>query len=434
MQTVSFHDQEINLNSPDKRTRLDALEYLAHANQQGEAFLPKAHRDVNNHIHTTYSFSPYSPTKAVWMAAKAGLATAGIMDHDSISGAREFIEAGAILNLPITIGTECRASFADTSLNGRRLNNPDQDTVAYIAFHGVPHNRIDALDAFLLPIRQARTLRNRQMTLRLAELLSSGGISLDYDKDVLPLSLYAQGGEVTERHLLYAVSLKLLARFGPTTSLVEWLKDDLGLNLSPKAENLLTDPQNPHVAYDLLGFLKSDLVEKFYIPAEGAECPKIQEVSAFAKANNIILAYPYLGDVTSSVTGDKKAQTFEDSFLPELFAVIKDLGFTAVTYMPSRNTREQMLRLKELCKQYDFFQISGEDINQPRQAFICEAMRDPLFDNLYDAAWALIGHERLATKDPNAGLFSAATCARLPKLEDRITEYRDKALALYHKA
>ena len=30
--------------------------------------LPPVARDVNNHIHTTYSFSPYSPTAAVFFA------------------------------------------------------------------------------------------------------------------------------------------------------------------------------------------------------------------------------------------------------------------------------------------------------------------------------------------------------------------------------
>ena len=46
---------------------------------------------VNNHIHTSYSFSPYTPTSAVYFAWKAGLRTAGIMDHDSISGAKEWV-------------------------------------------------------------------------------------------------------------------------------------------------------------------------------------------------------------------------------------------------------------------------------------------------------------------------------------------------------
>ncbi len=49
------------------------------------------------------------------MADRAGLVTAGIMDHDSISGAKEFIEAGAVLGLPTTIGAECRASLPTRS-------------------------------------------------------------------------------------------------------------------------------------------------------------------------------------------------------------------------------------------------------------------------------------------------------------------------------
>jgi hypothetical protein len=103
-----------SLNSPDCRQRLQALSQLKALRAAGPAEGTSVQRDVNNHIHTHYSFSPYSPAKAVWMAARAGLVTAGIMDHDTIAGAREFIEAGRIIGLPTTIGAECRVSFADT--------------------------------------------------------------------------------------------------------------------------------------------------------------------------------------------------------------------------------------------------------------------------------------------------------------------------------
>jgi hypothetical protein len=135
--------------------------------------------------------------------------------------------------------------------------------------------------------------------------------------------------------------------------------------------------------------------------------------------------------VTDSVTGDKKAQAFEDGYLDELFALLKEIGFKAVTYMPSRNTRGQLVRVRELCDRHGFFQISGEDINQPRQPFICTAMRDPFFANLYDAAWALIGHERLATKSLSRGFFAPKTCRDYPDLAGRVQAYRDQALALY---
>ncbi len=421
------------LNAPLLHDRLQALRELKKLRDDGVLLAPTRGRDVNNHIHTSYSFSPYSPTKAVWMADQAGLATAGIMDHDSISGAHEFIEAGAILNFPTTIGAECRASFAGTSLEGRRINNPDQATVVYVALHGVPPSRIDSLVKFFEPIRQARARRNREMTFRLNTLLEPAGITLDYETDVVSLSTWKEGGEVTERHLLFAVATKLLARFGGSEALVTFLKHTLGIAVSAKAEAQLVEAANPHVAFDLLGVLKSDLVEKFYVDATD-ECPPIAEVAAFAKANGIVLAYAYLGDVTSSVTGDKKTQAFEDSYLDELFVVLKKTGFNAVTYMPSRNTRDQLVRLRALCDRHGLFQISGEDINQPRQKFICEAMRDPFFANLYDAAWALIGHERLATQNLADGMFAAETTALMPSLAERIVRFRDAALDLYHTA
>jgi hypothetical protein len=268
------------------------------------------------------------------------------------------------------------------------------------------------------------------MTARLNRLLGPADIVLDYERDIVPLSTAAEGGQVTERHLLYAVSLRLLDRFGASRELVRFLADVLSVPVSEKAGRQLADQANPHLAYDLLGVLKSNLVEKFYIDATD-ECPPVAMLSAFARAHGIILAYAYLGDITDSVTGDKKAQAFEDSYLDDLCVLLRQLGFAAITYMPSRNTRSQLERIMQLCSQHGFFQISGEDINQPRQPFVCEAMRDPMFANLYDAAWALIGHELLATENLEQGLFADAVIERHPDLNERIICFRDTALARF---
>ena len=113
-----------------------------------------------------------------------------------------------------------------------------------------------------------------------------------------------------------------------------------------------------------------------------------------------ISAYAYLGDVGDSVTGDKRAQKFEDDYLDELIDYVAKLGFKAVTYMPSRNTKAQLTRLRALCEKYSLFQISGEDINSPRQSFRCKALDDPKFHHLIDATYTLIGYEELATVNP----------------------------------
>ena len=77
-----------NLNHDNVNTRLESLQELQKLIEAGQLERPQPGGFVNNHIHTTYSFSPYSPTKAVWMAYNAGLTTAGLwtMTHQRSQG------------------------------------------------------------------------------------------------------------------------------------------------------------------------------------------------------------------------------------------------------------------------------------------------------------------------------------------------------------
>ena len=373
------------LNAPTKAERLSNLKEIVAKTQ----FPPMVPQYINNHIHTTYSFSPYSPTAAVYAARMEGLCTAGIIDHDSISGAREFLEAAKIVDMPVTIGMECRVSMEGTRLEGRRTNNPDQVGVSYMTIQGVPHDKIDTLTQFFRPYQAARHARNRKMLERINALLP--GISLDYDRDVLPLSMAHEDGGVTERHLMYALAQKLVAQVGKGAAMVEKLAD-MGLSLSAKQEAQMLDTEYPFYEYDLLGLLKGAFVPQIFIDATG-ECPKLKDMVKLCHDVDAYLCYAYLGDVGDSVTGDKKAQKFEDDYLDDVFECLKEEGVKAVTYMPTRNTPTQLERLRGLCEQYGMFQISGEDINTPRQSFVIKAMENPMFQNLIDATWTLIEHE-----------------------------------------
>ena len=201
------------LNAPNRYTRLDVLAELKMLTDGGLLPEPKKTGLVNNHIHTNYSFSPYSPTKAVYMAWQSGLATAGIMDHDSLSGAEEFLRAAALVGMPATVGMECRASMKNTALDEKRINNPDQKSVAYVALHGIPNQSINLLNDYFAYYRFRRGERNRKMCDNINELVGNYGLSLDYDNDVLPISMAHEGGSVTERHILFALSKKITARF-----------------------------------------------------------------------------------------------------------------------------------------------------------------------------------------------------------------------------
>ena len=372
------------LNAPTRAERIGNLKEIL----KDTTFPPMVPQYINNHIHTTYSFSPYSPTAAVYAARMEGLCTAGIIDHDSISGAEEFLEAAKLVDMPVTIGMEARISMDGTRLEGRRTNNPDQVGVSYMTIQSVPHDQINTLTEFFKPYQAARHVRNRKMITRINDLV---GVSLDYDRDVLPLSMAHENGGVTERHLMYALAIELVRQVGKGEGMVSKLTD-MGLTLSEKQKAQMLDTQYPFYEYDLLGILKSAFVPKIFIDATD-ECPKLSDMVALCKKIDAYLCYAYLGDVGDSVTGDKKAQKFEDDYLEDVFECLKEEGVTAVTYMPTRNTPEQLSRLRGLCDRYGCFQISGEDINSPRQSFVIKAMENPMFQNLIDATWKLIEHE-----------------------------------------
>ncbi|MBE6934394.1 MAG: PHP domain-containing protein [Ruminococcaceae bacterium] len=376
------------LNKLNAATRQERIANLKEVLKE-TVFPPMVPQYINNHIHTTYSFSPYSPTAAVYAARMEGLCTAGIIDHDSISGAEEFLEAAKLVQMPVTIGMEARVSMKGTRLEGRRTNNPDQVGVSYMTIQGVPHDKIAVLTEFFRPYQAARHKRNRKMIEKINQLLPE--IALDYEADVLPLSMAAENGGVTERHLMYALAIKLVGQVGKGQTMVDKLAE-MGLTLSEKQTTQMLDTEYPFYEYDLLGILKSAFVPQIFIDATD-ECPKLPDMVKLCKEIDAYLCYAYLGDVGNSVTGDKKAQKFEDDYLDDVFECLKEEGVGAVTYMPTRNTPQQLERLRGLCEEYGMFQISGEDINSPRQSFIIRAMENPMFRNLIDATWKLIEHE-----------------------------------------
>ncbi len=416
------------LNHNEARLRLDCIRQLAKRIDSGSLDKPGSIGLVNNHIHTKYSFSPYYPAKAIWRAYDAGLSSAGIVDHDSVSGAAEFMEAGSIIGIATTIGFEMRVDFSGTAVNGRRINNPDQDSVAYVTVHGIPHNAIDSVKRFLAPVNTARNVRNEAMVERIDAITRPFGIGLDFAHDVLPLSEAADGGSVTERHILFALGRKMIDRFGKGGALVDFLERSLDVAVSEKAEAYLSDAVNPFYEYDLLGLLKGGMVKRFYVNAAGAECPPVREVLGFMDGIGAIPAYAYLGDVEESPTGDKKRQKFEDDYIELLFDELAGIGFKAVTYMPSRNSAGQLARLKGLCAKHGFLEICGEDINGPRQAFVCETLREPEFANLIDSTWAVIGHEKAATLNRDAGFFSLPAIKAYPDIRERIKHFKDIGL------
>jgi len=390
----------------------------------GGAAVPKASGEINNHIHTIYSFSPYTPSMAAWRSRAAGLSVAGSVDHDSVGAAHEMLDACALLGIGGTVGFELRVSCAGSPFAQRKLNNPDSLGIAYMTVQGIARRRLAEAALFLAPINAARGRRNRKTAAAVSALLSSAGYkTLDYERDVVALSKANEGGSVTERHILAAAASAILDCHGQGPGLVAALGSRLGIDVPEKLAALLSDPNNPHGLYDLLGLLKAGFLDRVFIQPDADECLPVEQVTAFASSIGAIPAYAYLGDVAESPTGDKKAEKFEDGFLDELLPWLVDSGFKAITYMPPRNTPAQLSRLRELCERYGLMEISGVDINSSRQSFNCPEVLAPSMARLIDTTWALIAHEKLCGLDDGLGLFAEASPLAALPLAGRIERY-----------
>ncbi|MFW6252676.1 MAG: PHP domain-containing protein [bacterium] len=411
------------LNAAEATTRLSSAATLVekHPDLLNDAILGD---EVNNHVHTIYSFSPYNPTQVAIAARLAGLRAVGSVDHDTISAAGEMLEAGKIFHIATTVGFELRINFRGTPFADRRLNNPDMDGSAYVLAHGVPKRFIPDFELLLRPIREARRKRNAQQVERLNEKLRDAGLrELVYETDVEGLSQVRNGGTVTERHILYALSRSLIDEFGRGEHLVTALNERLGITLTGSLFDRLSDPTNPHYAYDVLGALKAELVPEFFITPDDTESIPVEHFLAVVNRTPAIPAYAYLGNVAASPTGDKRAQSFEDAYLEELFQFLADIGFQAVTYMPPRNTVEQLTRVSTLARRLGLMEISGVDINSSRQSFNCPEVLQPEFRHLIESTWALIAHEKLSHIDEAYGLFSPNSPFSDDPLETRVLRY-----------
>lgn len=416
------------------RERVEALGALVRerpAEAPGGASVPPATREVNNHVHTIYSFSPYSPAMAAYRARASGLAAAGSVDHDSIGAAEEMLEASALLGIGATVGFEIRVSFRDSPFALRKINNPDSIGIVYMTVQGLPRSSFRAAREFLKPIGKARGERNRRMTLAVTSLLESAGYrGIRYDRDVLPLSKSIEGGSVTERHILAAAAASMIERHGKGPALVSGIARDLGLACPPRVASWLSDPDNPHYLFDLLGLLKTGFLEAVFEQPGEEECIPVEGAIAFARKAGAIPAYAYLGDIADSPTGDKNAEKFEDEFLDELVPYLADIGYRAVAYMPPRNSPRQLARIRELCSRAGLMEISGVDINSSRQSFNCPEVLAPAMAHLVDATWALIAHERLSGIDSRYGLFAADNPLAAKPIAERIAAYGEIGRAI----
>ena len=315
---------------------------------EGKITLPPAGKFINLHAHTFFSYNAYgySPSRFAWLARKAGLAVAGIVDFDVLDGLVEFQAAGQLLGLKTCVSLESRVFVPE--FEARVINSPGEPGIAYHMGAGFTR---PVEHPFLAEMRAAAEERTRDMLVRVNAFMRP--VELDYEKDVLTLT---PQGNATERHLCEAYERKAAAVFPDLEKRAAYWREKLG--------------DAPPAGAKLQNLIRAKTMKK---GGAGYVQPRKGSFPLMADMNRFILeagAIPTLTWLDGMSEGEKS--------IDELFAIASASGAAALNIIPDRNytpgVKDQKLKnlyqVVELAGKHHFPVVVGTEMNAPGNKFV----------------------------------------------------------------
>ena len=383
-----IEELERKLDSFDSDERKQALTALCEKAQAGQIDLPQAGTDVNLHCHTFFSYNTYgySPTKFAWLARKAGLAVAGVVDFDVLDALEEFLAAALMLDLKACAGLETRVYVPEFAT--RVINSPGEPGISYHMGVGFPKAQLQGEEKqFLLNLKNTAQQRNKNLMSRVNAHLKP--VELDYEKDVLVLT---PGGNATERHMCFAYARKAQETFSDRGKLAKFWTEKLGVEIKPSA---LPDGR------ELLDAIRAKTMKRGgvgYVPPDKGSFPMMADTNRFMLASGAIPVHTWL-DGTSQ--GEKDIE--------ELLDVAMSTGAAAINVIPDRNytpgakneKTDNLYHVIEVAERRHLPVVVGTEMNSPGQKFVDDYKTEelsPLVPVFLKSAYIFYAHSVLQRK------------------------------------
>ena len=339
---------EQQLDRFDPAQRREALLALLQQSRTGGCALPEPGTDVNLHAHTFFSYNAYgySPSKYAWLARKAGLAVAGIVDFDVLDALEEFLAAGQLVGLKTCVSLESRVFVPEFA--ARVINSPGEPGVSYNL--GVGFTRSVA-HPFLAEMRAAAAARTRDMVGRVNPAMRP--VELDYAQEVVPLT---PKGNATERHLCQAYENKAAKVVPDAAQRAAFWKEKLG--------------DAPPAGAKLQNLIRAKMMKKggpgYVQPGKGA-FPLMADMNQFVLQSGAIPTLAWLDGTTEG-----------EQCIEEFFAVGMASGAAALNLIPDRNYTpgvkdpklQNLYDVVALAQKHHFPVIAGTEMNAPGNKFV----------------------------------------------------------------
>jgi hypothetical protein len=379
-----FEKQLDSFNPAERKYALSSLLGLV---ESGNVVLPAERQEVNLHLHTFYSYNAngYSPAKIAWLARKAGLGVAGIIDFDVLDGLEEFFRAASILNLKACAGFETRVFLPE--FGDKVINSPGEPGIAYHMGIGMPDAEPKGgFNEFRSNLQESVRKRNCELMARVNKYLSP--LELDYEKDVCPLT---PAGNATERHICMAYARKARLLFRNDKDLAGFWSEKLGVDPVkldlPEGIFLLNQIRAKTMKQGGVGYVRPD----------AGSFPVMAETNCFIKSAGGIPVFAWL-DGTSEAEKE----------IEHLLEIVIDSGVAAINIIPARNyvsgkgkkdlKCRNLYRIVELAQEKCLPVIVGTEMNSPGQKFVDDfksAELLPLLPVFLKGAYIIYAHSVL---------------------------------------
>lgn len=356
---------EHDLDSFDGDQRKAALLELCEKARAGQIELPEIGTDLNIHCHTFFSYNTYgySPSKFAWLARKAGLAVAGVVDFDVLDALEEFLQACRLLGLKGTAGLESRVFVPEFAQ--KVINSPGEPGISYHMGVGFPTATVpDEQQDFLTGLRKLAQSRNQDLMGRVNAHLRP--VELDYEQDVCVLT---PSGNATERHMCLAYARKAMEVFGSAEKVADFWSEKLGAEVKtsdlPESRALLNAIRAKTMKRGGVGYVQPD----------HGSFPKMADLNAFILAAGGIPVHTWL-DGTSD--GEQEIETLLD--------VAASTGAVAINVIPDRNytpgSPDEKLKnlydVVEVAQKRHLPVVMGTEMNSPGQKFVDDFQSEEL--------------------------------------------------------
>ncbi len=396
-------DYILKLNDPKKKKR------AAYAAKLGKLIKKegkrKAHRACCGFIHSAYSFSPYSPAMAAYMAYNNGLTSAGMVDTGTLAGGEEFLSACQSFGVSGVVGVGYTTLLPKPYRKLCNIFSRDYAQFVYLAAFGIPVNAYYKMEKFLSAYRAEREECNRKILAQINSQFRGLGV-ISYEEDVMEGTKAIEGGTVTRSHVMLALAKRVIKMAGTGTALVDYLTKVQKISLSSREEKLLLSASNVNYQYDLCAILTKKLKvddEKY--------TSKIHQFTGAALAAGGLVFYPL---------NEKDVLEGGEKYIDELIATLKHLSIHGVAYKAAEIT-EYLPYLEDRLVENGLMAIDGNDIHSAREK-LYTGMMTPLQEKCF---YALMGNAYLTEIDPMDAFYGPRTEHRLPVFSDRIRVFAE---------